>query len=90
MAPGFFSFYLPLILLLLYINSYSELIVSGLSGLIHTDMTAGLEEEAAVRTIPLGRFGEPAEVAQAVLFLLESPYITGQILLVDGGLQLLM
>lgn len=59
-------------------------------GLIHTDMTAGLEEEAAVRTIPLGRFGEPAEVAQAVLFLLESPYITGQILLVDGGLQLLM
>ncbi|XP_056301566.1 carbonyl reductase family member 4 isoform X1 [Danio aesculapii] len=59
-------------------------------GLIHTDMTAGLEEAAAVRTIPLGRFGEPAEVAQAVLFLLESPYITGQILLVDGGLQLLM
>lgn len=59
-------------------------------GLIHTDMTAGLAEEAAVRTIPLGRFGEPAEVAQAVLFLLESPYITGQILLVDGGLQLLM
>ncbi|XP_056301567.1 carbonyl reductase family member 4 isoform X2 [Danio aesculapii] len=50
----------------------------------------GLEEAAAVRTIPLGRFGEPAEVAQAVLFLLESPYITGQILLVDGGLQLLM
>nr|Q6P0H7.1 RecName: Full=Carbonyl reductase family member 4; AltName: Full=3-ketoacyl-[acyl-carrier-protein] reductase beta subunit; Short=KAR beta subunit; AltName: Full=3-oxoacyl-[acyl-carrier-protein] reductase; AltName: Full=Quinone reductase CBR4 [Danio rerio]AAH65615.1 Zgc:77144 [Danio rerio] len=59
-------------------------------GLIHTDMTAGLAEEAAVRTIPLGRFGEPAEVAQAMLFLLESPYITGQILLVDGGLQLLM
>lgn len=51
-------------------------------------MTAGLEKEDAVRRIPLGRFGEPAEVAHAVLFLLESPYITGQLLLVDGGLQL--
>lgn len=51
-------------------------------------MTAGLEKEDAVRRIPLGCFGEPAEVAHAVLFLLESPYITGQLLLVDGGLQL--
>lgn len=57
-------------------------------GLIRTDMTAGLEKEDAVRRIPLGCFGEPAEVAHAVLFLLESPYITGQLLLVDGGLQL--
>lgn len=53
-------------------------------------MTAGLEKEEVVKRIPLGRFGEPAEVAQAVLFLLESPYITGQILIVDGGLQLAM
>ncbi|XP_016311682.1 carbonyl reductase family member 4 isoform X1 [Sinocyclocheilus anshuiensis] len=57
-------------------------------GFIRTDMTARLEKQEAVRRIPLGRFGEPAEVAQAVLFLLESPYITGQVLLVDGGLQL--
>ncbi|XP_052390598.1 carbonyl reductase family member 4-like [Carassius gibelio] len=55
-------------------------------GFIRTEMTAGLEKEEAVRKIPLGRFGEPAEVA--VLFLLESPSITGQALLVDGGLQL--
>ncbi|XP_067239837.1 carbonyl reductase family member 4 isoform X2 [Chanodichthys erythropterus] len=61
---------------------------SPLSGFIQTDMTEGLEKEAATRRIPLGRFGEPAEVAQAVLFLLESPYITGQVLLVDGGLRL--
>lgn len=53
-------------------------------------MTAGLKEEEGVRSIPLGRFGEPEEVAQAVLFLLESPYITGQVLVVDGGLQLAM
>lgn len=58
-------------------------------GFIRTDMTAGLKEEQ-LRTIPLGRFGEPEEVAKAVLFLLESPYITGQVLVVDGGLQLAM
>ncbi|KAI7800278.1 putative carbonyl reductase family member 4, partial [Triplophysa rosa] len=59
-------------------------------GFIQTDMTAGLEKEELVKRIPLGRFGEPTEVSQAVLFLLESPYITGQILIVDGGLQLAM
>lgn len=53
-------------------------------------MTAGLGEEDAVRSIPLGRFGEPEEVAEAVLFLLESSYVTGQVLVVDGGLQLAM
>uniref|UniRef100_A0A3Q3VY21 3-ketoacyl-[acyl-carrier-protein] reductase beta subunit n=1 Tax=Mola mola TaxID=94237 RepID=A0A3Q3VY21_MOLML len=59
-------------------------------GFIRTDMTAGLREEDAARAIPLGRFGEPDEVAQAVLFLLESSYVTGQVLVVDGGLQLAM
>ncbi|CAJ1059948.1 carbonyl reductase family member 4 [Xyrichtys novacula] len=58
-------------------------------GFIHTDMTLGLKEDRA-RSIPLGRFGEPEEVAQAVLFLLESSYVTGQVLVVDGGLQLAM
>ncbi|XP_026871728.2 carbonyl reductase family member 4 [Electrophorus electricus] len=57
-------------------------------GLIQTDMTAGLREEDERRRIPLGRFGQPEEVAQAVLFLLETPYVTGQVLLVDGGLHL--
>ncbi|XP_062306534.1 carbonyl reductase family member 4 [Osmerus eperlanus] len=59
-------------------------------GFIHTDMTAGLSEEEGARSIPLGRLGEPEEVAQAVLFLLLSPYVTGQVLAVDGGLQLAM
>ncbi|KAL6107580.1 cbr4 [Pungitius sinensis] len=58
-------------------------------GFIRTDMTSGLPE-AAARSVPLGRFGEPEEAARAALFLLESPYVTGQVLVVDGGLQLAM
>lgn len=57
-------------------------------GFIHTDMTKGLKEEDLKKMIPLGRFGEPVEVAHAVVFLLESAYITGHVLVVDGGLQL--
>ncbi|XP_040527818.1 3-oxoacyl-[acyl-carrier-protein] reductase isoform X3 [Gallus gallus] len=59
-------------------------------GFIHTEMTAHLEEDELKKAIPLGRFGDPHEVAQAVLFLLESPYVTGSTLIVDGGLQLLI
>ncbi|KAH0616090.1 hypothetical protein JD844_026931 [Phrynosoma platyrhinos] len=59
-------------------------------GFIHTDMTAHLKEEQLTKAIPLGRFGEPHEVANAVIFLLESPYVTGHVLVVDGGLQLLI
>ncbi|NXN45537.1 CBR4 reductase, partial [Rhinoptilus africanus] len=58
-------------------------------GFIHTEMTAHLEEDQLKKAILLGRFGEPHEVAQAVAFLLESPYVTGSTLVVDGGLQLL-
>lgn len=43
---------------------------------------------AAVRTIPLGRYGEPAEFAEAALFLLspQSSFVTGVMLPVDGGM----
>lgn len=57
-------------------------------GFIHTDMTSSLEETSLNQNIPLGRFGEVDDVAQAVSFLLSSPYITGHVLVVDGGLQL--
>lgn len=42
---------------------------------------------AYLRTIPLGRFGRPADVASAVLFLAsdDAAYVTGQTLVVDGG-----
>ncbi|KAM4708491.1 3-oxoacyl-[acyl-carrier-protein] reductase [Discoglossus pictus] len=57
-------------------------------GFIHTDMTSDLEHDSLIKLIPLGRFGEADEVARTVTFLLESPYITGHVLVVDGGLQL--
>lgn len=46
-----------------------------------------LEEQAAIiRHTLLGRAGEPADVARSVVFLLlQAPYVTGQILAVDGG-----
>ncbi len=41
---------------------------------------------AIIRKIPLGRPGEPEDIATAILFLVrDAPYITGQILAVDGG-----
>jgi pteridine reductase len=36
-------------------------------------------------TTPLGRLGAPEDVAQAVVFLLEARYVTGEVLRVDGG-----
>lgn len=51
-------------------------------------MTKHLKEEHFKKNILLERFGDPLDVAHAVVFLLESPYITGYVLPVDGGLQL--
>lgn len=49
------------------------------------DMSAA-ELEAIRQSIPSKRFGEPSDIASAVAFLaLDAPYITGQILSVDGG-----
>ncbi len=58
-------------------------------GFIATDMTAELESEGILQAIPLGRYGQPEEVAGMVRFLAADPaaaYITGQVFNVDGGM----
>ena len=60
-------------------------------GYIDTEMTRGIAEEAKQAlqaAIPLGRLGQGADVAAAVLFLASdlASYITGQVLVVDGGM----
>ena len=59
-------------------------------GFIKTDMTEGLDEATLKKQIPMGRFGKPEEVADAVAFLVspQASYITGNVLSINGGLYL--
>jgi 3-oxoacyl-[acyl-carrier protein] reductase len=52
--------------------------------LIETDMMRGRSDLA--RNIPLGRLGQPYEVAQAVLMVLGNDYMTGQTIILNGGM----
>jgi 3-oxoacyl-[acyl-carrier protein] reductase len=58
-------------------------------GLVDTDITEAMraaDRDRLVASIPLGRIGRPEEIADAVWFLAQAEYITGQTLVVDGGL----
>ena len=60
-------------------------------GFIQTDMTAALPDEAAqtlLNRIPLGRLGDPEDIAGAVIYLTSElgSYVTGQVIVVDGGM----
>lgn len=60
-------------------------------GFIHTDMTSVLSDEVKkdiLSRIPLGRYGDPEDIAHLVAFLASdySSYITGQVINVDGGM----
>ncbi len=60
-------------------------------GYLRTEMSHGLEGDQLgqiTRRTPMGRLGEPADVARAAMFLTDeaNQFITGQVLVVDGGL----
>lgn len=58
-------------------------------GFIATDMTEVLSDkvkEQVTQNIPMQKFGTAADIAQTAVFLAKSPYITGQVINVDGGL----
>jgi len=65
-----------------------------LPGVVATDMLdaprhlgGGQDQVAALRALhPLGRLGTPGDVARSIVYLLDSPWITGTELVVDGGL----
>jgi 3-oxoacyl-[acyl-carrier protein] reductase len=72
---------------------YNIRVNSVAAGFIETDMTKDLKENfknQMLAQIPLARFGKAEEVAKAVKFLVseESNYITGQLLVIDGGLSM--
>jgi 3-oxoacyl-[acyl-carrier protein] reductase len=58
-------------------------------GFVDTDMTAVLDDQRRAEIlagVPLGRYARPAEIADAVEFLVRADYVTGAVLPVDGGL----
>lgn len=68
------------------------IIVNGIApGYLRTEMSHGLDEgqlTQIVRRTPAGRLGEPDDIARAALFLTDpaNTYLTGQVLVIDGGL----
>jgi 3-oxoacyl-[acyl-carrier protein] reductase len=68
------------------------IVVNGIApGYLRTEMSHGLDEDQLgqiVRRTPAGRLGEPVDIARACQFLTDpaNTYLTGQILVVDGGL----
>lgn len=59
-------------------------------GFITTDMTGELSDKVKngiLENIPLGRFGDPLEIATTIEFLMNNKYVTGQVIEVNGGLH---
>jgi NAD(P)-dependent dehydrogenase (short-subunit alcohol dehydrogenase family) len=56
-------------------------------GAIDTEHHGAAHESVAkwARSLPLGYFGQPIDIAEAIVFAMTNPYLTGQTLIVDGG-----
>jgi NAD(P)-dependent dehydrogenase (short-subunit alcohol dehydrogenase family) len=59
-------------------------------GLVRTEMTSKVIEPKHEQIIPLNRIASPQEIAEAVYFMANASYITGEVLVVDGGLHLVL
>lgn len=57
-------------------------------GFIATDMTGNQTDNHLLDMIPLGKMGEPEDVADAVAYLAAAKYVTGEVLRVDGGIAM--
>ena len=51
-------------------------------------MTGSQTDNPLLGTIPLGRMGEPEDVAEAAAYLATAKYVTGEVLRVDGGIAM--
>ena len=51
--------------------------------------TSPEDRDRALRRIPLGRLGSPEDIVRAAVYLLESDFVTGEVLSVDGGQRLI-
>ncbi|MBD5797256.1 beta-ketoacyl-ACP reductase [Bacillus pseudomycoides] len=72
------------------VSKYGITVNAVAPGFIATDMWRKIPDNLKnkiLEEIPLGKVGEPSEVADAICFLLGANYITGSIITVDGGLQ---
>lgn len=57
-------------------------------GFIQTNMTENLGDNKLMEEIPVGHMGTPDDIAEAAAYLVSAPYVTGEVLRVDGGIAI--